>query len=439
MILGWKLTYRQLSMNNNKLKVLLVGNGAREHAIGWKLLQSPLLGELLVCPGNGGTSRIGENIDVGIDNINDILSLAIDREVDFTVVGPETPLASGLVDLFNDAGLPIFGPTSKAAQIESSKVFSKRLMTEIQVPTGSAMIFTEYREAETYLENADLPIVIKADGLAAGKGVVVARSLGEAKSALRSMMIDLEYGIAGQKVLVEEYLSGPEISVFGFVNGTELSSLAAACDYKRLKDGNEGPNTGGMGAYSPPVSSLWNDGIESDVRVKIMEPIIRALAERGAPYQGVLYAGLMITDDGPKVIEFNCRLGDPEAQVILPRLNNDLLEIMVKTSDGRLHELNLEWDDRACVGVVMVSGGYPNNYTNGFKINGLGDLDSHTMVFHAGTDYSGKEDIFTKGGRVLTLACFGEDIDSARSNTYSEVGRLDFKDAFYRKDIAGFV
>ena len=436
MTLGWKLTSRLRSMNNNQLKVLLVGNGAREHAIAWKLLQSPLLGELLVCPGNGGTSGIAENIDIGIDDINKILSLAIDRDVNFTVVGPETPLASGLVDLFNESGLQIFGPTSKAAQIESSKVFSKRLMTEIQVPTGSAMIFTEYSDAETYLENVDLPVVIKADGLAAGKGVVVAKSMSEAKAALKAMLIDLEYGIAGQKVLVEEYLSGPEISVFAFVNGTELSSLVAACDYKRLNDGNEGPNTGGMGAYSPPVSTLWNDDIEKDVREKIMEPTIRTLDERGIPYKGVLYAGLMLTENGPKVIEFNCRLGDPEAQVILPRLKNDLLEVMVKTSEGRLNELNFEWDDRGCVGVVLVSGGYPLNYTNGFKISGLASLNSHTMVFHAGTNRSEKNDVLTKGGRVLTVACLGEDIDSARIDTYSEVGKLDFKDAFYRKDIA---
>ena len=436
MTLGWKSTSMLRSMNNNQLKVLLVGNGAREHAIAWKLLQSPLLGELLVCPGNGGTSRIAENIDIGIDDIDKILSLAIDRDVSFTVVGPETPLASGLVDLFNESGLQIFGPTSKAAQIESSKVFSKRLMTEIHVPTGSAMIFTEYSDAETYLENVDLPVVIKADGLAAGKGVVVAKSMSEAKYALKSMLIDLEYGIAGQTVLVEEYLSGPEISVFAFVNGTELSSLVAACDYKRLNDGNEGPNTGGMGAYSPPVSTLWNDDIEKDVREKIMKPTIRALDERGIPYKGVLYAGLMLTDNGPKVIEFNCRLGDPEAQVILPRLKNDLLEVMVKTSEGRLNELNFEWDDRGCVGVVLVSGGYPLNYTNGFKISGLASLNSHTMVFHAGTNCSEKNDVLTKGGRVLTVACLGEDIDSARIDTYSEVGKLDFKDAFYRKDIA---
>ena len=420
------------------MKVLVVGNGGREHAITWKLAQSPRVDELLAAPGNGGTVGIARNAPVGAEDVDGLLALAEREQIDLTVVGPEAPLAAGIADMFDEAGLPVFGPTQAAARIESSKSFAKELMLSHGVPTGAAAVFDDYEAARDYVvERAGGPIVIKADGLAAGKGVMVCGGAEEAVTALRRQMVDRVFGAAGDRVLVEELLEGPEISAFGFVDGENVTTLAAACDYKRAGDGDTGPNTGGVGAFSPPPESIWNAEVEREVRATIVEPVVRALAESGAPYRGALYAGLMMTAGGPKVIEFNCRLGDPETQVMMPRLKTDLLEVMLDTVRGDLSRRELEWDSRSCVGVVMTSRGYPGSYRTGFPIHGLEALDPDTVAFHAGTAAAGAGGPpLTDGGRVLCVSAMGATLEEARQAAYDNVGRVRFENAFHRGDIA---
>ncbi len=415
------------------MKVLVVGNGAREHAIAWKLAQSPRVDDLIVAPGNAGTAQLARNAPVSAADLEGLRKLAHSERVDFTIVGPEAPLAAGIVDLFQQSGLPIFGPTKGAARIESSKSFAKELMIHANVPTGFAKTFSRFGEALTYIEQFAPPIVIKADGLAAGKGVVVAETMNDAIDALRQQMEEKTLGHAGDRVLIEEYLEGQEISVFAFVDGERVSPMVAACDYKRIGDGDTGPNTGGMGSYSPPA--VWTAGLQDSVRNRIVEPVVKALAEAGAPYKGVLYAGLMLTKDGPKVIEFNCRLGDPETQVILPRLKSDLAEIMLRTAQGDLKGVSIEWDARACVGVALASGGYPGSYKTGYPISGLDSLDADAIAFHAGTKAT-EGVVVTDGGRVLTISALGQTLDEARRKAYANVQRIRFQGATFRKDIA---
>ncbi len=416
------------------MKTLLVGNGAREHAIAWKLAQSPLVSELLVAPGNAGTAALGRNVPVGAEDVDGLLALAREECVEFTVVGPEAPLAAGIVDRFQEAGALMFGPTAAAARIESSKSFAKDLMLRNAIPTARAEAFTDYGEALEYLAAAPAPIVVKADGLAAGKGVVVANTRDEARDALRRQMVEREFGDAGRRVLIEEYLEGGEISVFAFVDGDHVSDLASACDYKRALEGDEGPNTGGMGAYSPPAA--WNDELAREVRERIMLPAAKALATLGSPFRGILYGGLMLTSDGPKVVEFNCRLGDPEAQVVLPRLKTDLAAIMIDTVTGKLEGLSLEWDERPCVGVVLASGGYPGAYLTGREIRGLDDLGEDALVFHAGTRLGDGDTVATDGGRVLTVCALGDDLAEARGRAYRSAQVINFDGAQFRGDIA---
>lgn len=429
------------------MRVLVVGNGAREHAIAWKLSQSPRVKELFVAPGNAGTAQLARNVPIRATDIEALLRFAQESRIEFTVVGPEAPLAAGIVNRFQEAGLPIFGPTKEAARIESSKSFAKELMLRHGVPTGAAKTFTSYAEASDYALRAPLPVVVKADGLASGKGVVVARTREDAVTALHQQMVEKQFGAAGERVLIEEYLEGQEVSVFAFVDGERVSPLVAACDYKRVGDGDVGPNTGGMGSYSPPP--FWDKDLEHRISKEIMEPVARALCDEGSPYWGVLYAGLMLTADGPKVIEFNCRLGDPEAQVVLPRLKTDLLDITMRIAQGSGVGVNgplgrmlkIEWDLRPCVGVVIASGGYPGRYDIGFPIEGLDELDDDITVFHAGTrllQQEGKADaeVVTDGGRVLTVTALGPTLKEARRRVYANVGRIHFKGSFYRKDIA---
>ena len=420
------------------MKLLVVGNGGREHAITWKLAQSPRVDELLVAPGNGGTAGIARNVPVGAEDVDGLLSLAERESIDLTVVGPEAPLAAGIVDRFDEAGLAVFGPTRAAARIESSKSFAKRIMLDRGVPTGAAEVFDDYESARGYyVEHVGGPVVIKADGLAAGKGVIVCSGAEEAVTALRQQMVDRVFGAAGDRVLVEELLEGTEVSAFGFVDGENVTTLAAACDYKRAGDGDTGVNTGGVGAFSPPPDSVWNEDVERHVRSAIVEPVVRALAESGSPYRGALYTGLMMTDDGPKVIEFNCRLGDPETQVMMPRLKTDLVDIMLDTVKGDLADREIEWDSRSCVGVVMSSSGYPGSYKTGFPIRGLDALDPNTAVFHAGTAASGPDDsLVTDGGRVLCVSAMGDTLEEARAAAYENVARVTFENAFNRSDIA---
>ena len=425
-------------LERKALKVLVVGGGAREHTIAWKLGQSDRVGELLVAPGNAGTARIATNVPIDAEDIDGVLEFARAQHVDFTVVGPEVPLAAGMVDAFQEAGLMAFGPTREAARIESSKAFAKALMREHGVPTGAARSFDDYEEAVRHVERSPAPVVIKADGLAAGKGVVVARTRQAAIEALRRQMVDKEYGAAGDTVLIEEYLEGPEISVFAFVDGEGVSSMMAACDYKAVGEGDTGPNTGGMGAYSPPPDELWNSEIERRVRGEIVEPVVKALRESGSPYVGALYAGLMMTAAGPKVIEFNCRLGDPEAQVVLPRLKTDLLEVMIRAAEGDVGAARLEWDPRPCVGVVVASGGYPGKYSIGHRILGLDKAPPDIEVFHASTRAPRADEgaFETSGGRVLTVSAQGSDLEDARKRAYAGAASIGFKDSFYRRDIA---
>ena len=421
------------------VKILVVGNGAREHAIAWKLSQSPKPTELLVAPGNAGTAQLARNVPIVATDVEGLLRFALDNHVDFTVVGPEAPLAAGIADRFQEAGLPLFGPTKGAALVESSKSFAKELMLEHGVPTGAARTFSSYAEARAHVEAGPLPLVIKADGLAAGKGVMVAETAQEALEALRLIMGEERFGPAGDKVLIEERLVGQEVSVFAFVDGSHISPMVAVCDYKRAGDGDVGPNTGGMGSFSPP--RVWSADLEPRVRADIMEPVVEALAARDTPYRGVLYAGLMLTQDGPKVLEFNCRLGDPEAQVIVPRLKTDLLEVMMGAAQGGLEGISVQWEQEACVGIVMASGGYPGHYSAGYRIDGLDELDDDAIVFHAGTradraERDGMARTVTDGGRVLTVAALGGTLEEARRKAYANVGRIQFKDAYYRKDIA---
>ena len=423
------------------MKVLLVGNGAREHAIAWKLCQSPMLDTLLVAPGNGGTGQIAENVSIDAADVDGLLRFAQESRIDLTVVGPEAPLAAGIVDVFQDAGLLVFGPMQAASRIETSKSYAKELMLRHGVPTGSAEVFDDFERARRYTQSAPLPIVVKADGLAAGKGVTVAETREEALDALRKQMVEKQFGAAGGRVLIEEYLEGQELSAFAFVDGERVSPLVAACDYKRVGDGDTGPNTGGMGSYSPPTDDVWNDALEHEVRTQIMEPVVNALKEEGSPYRGVLYAGLMLTRDGLKVIEFNCRMGDPETQVILPRLKTDLLDVMIKTAQGDLSGVSLAWDPRACVGVVVASGCYPGRYKTGYAIETAGEIDDGVTIFHAGTKVatevsSNTERVLTDGGRVLTVTAMGDTLDEARRKAYANASRISFTGSFYRRDIA---
>jgi len=417
------------------LRVLVVGGGAREHTLVWKLAQSPRVTKIYVAPGNAGTAQIARNLDVSPDNIEGLANVARDKRIDLVVVGPENPLAEGIIDHFQTIGIPIFGPSQAAARIESSKAFAKELMQKYDIPCARSVTFTEYSSAKEYLEQQTPPIVIKADGLAAGKGVVVADSIPQALEALSSFMESETLGVAGDTVIVEERLSGKEMSSFAFTDGQTVVPMVSACDYKRIYDGDRGPNTGGMGSYSPP--HFDTPELAKTVTETIMEPVVRAMREEGKPYRSVLYGGLMVSDEGPKVLEFNARFGDPEAQVILPRLKTDLVDIMLAVIDGNLDRIAVEWSDDACVGVVMASAGYPGSYKTGLPVTGLDNLDKDIVVFHASTRTDSESgQVLTSGGRVLTVVATGQTLAEAREKVYANISRIHFEDCYYRKDIA---
>ena len=417
-----------------------MGNGGREHAIAWKLSQSPKVSQLFVAPGNAGTSSVAENVPIAASDIEGLVKFAGASSIDLTVIGPEAPLAAGIVDRFQEAGLVVFGPTQAAARIESSKAFAQELMTRHSVPTGAAEVFSSYEEATAHVQAGPTPVVIKPDGLTAGKGVVIAETRSEALETLRTQMVERSFGRAANTILIEEYLEGQEISVFAFVDGEYVSPLVAACDYKRASDGDTGPNTGGMGSFSPPLASIWTTELEAQVLAEIIQPVASAMVQEGAPFRGVLYLGMILTAAGPKVIEFNCRLGDPEAQVILPRLKSDLAEVMMSAAYGTLPDVAIEWDTMACVSVVVASGGYPDDYRTGYEISGL---DEHTeaVVFHAGTKVmpganGSGHTVVTDGGRVLSVVALRETMSEAREAAYAGVERIRFQGSFYRRDIA---
>jgi phosphoribosylamine--glycine ligase len=419
------------------MKVLVVGNGGREHAITWKLAQSPKIKELYTAPGNAGTARIAQNLDIAANDIKSLAKVAQQKNIDLVVVGPEVPLSEGIVDHLESLGIPAFGASKLAAEIESSKVFSKALMQKYNIPCAKSVSFTDYAQAKEYVQKQKLPIVIKADGLAAGKGVVVALKMEEALVALTDFMQDKKLGAAANQVLVEEFLAGREMSYFAFSDGINVLPMVSACDYKRVNDGDKGPNTGGMGSYSPPVFN--SPALQKLAMDMIMVPTIKAMAQEGRQYRGVLYGGLMVNKESVKVLEFNARFGDPETQVILPRLKTDLLDIILAIVKGKLNQINIECSDDACVGVVMASGGYPGNYKTGLPISGLLDVDSDVMVFHAGTKIGATPwEVLTNGGRVLTVAAMGKTIAEAREKAYNNVSRIHFDGCHYRKDIALF-
>ncbi len=379
---------------------------------------------------------MARNLDIKAGDIESLAAFAVKNKIDITVIGPEGPLAAGIVDEFKSRGLRVFGPDKAAARIEASKVFAKNLMHKYGIPCAKSVSFSSYDEAKEYLFNQEMPVVVKADGLAAGKGVTVAETREQALQALSDMMVARLFGDAGNSVVIEEKMVGREMSTFAFADASTSVPMVSACDHKAVYDGNKGPNTGGMGCYSPPF--FLTPALSAEVTQKIMNPTIQAMIKENSPYQGVLYGGLMITEEGPKVMEFNARFGDPETQVILPRLKSDLLEIMLGVADNDLKNIKMEWSDEACVGVVMASGGYPGSFKKGLPISGLNDVDKDIMVFHAGTRLDSSGNVVTDGGRVLTVAALGMTIAEAREKVYNNISRIHFEGCHYRRDIALF-
>ena len=417
------------------MKILVIGGGAREHTLVWKLAQSSKVKEIYAAPGNAGTAQLAQNLDIKPNDIKSLAKLARGKDIELVVVGPEVPLADGIVDHFQGIGIPIFGPTKAAAEIESSKVFAKELMQKYGIPCAQSASFPEYGEAKEYLQQQKAPIVVKADGLAAGKGVTVADSIPQASDALADIMEAKAFGAAGDRVIIEECLSGEEMSCFAFTDGKTIVPMVSACDYKSVFDNDQGPNTGGMGSYSPP--HFLTPTLSQTVKETILQPAVKAMAKEGRPYKGALYGGLMVTDKGPKVLEFNARFGDPETQITLPLLKTDLADIMLAVINGDLEQLNIEWSDDACVGVVMASGGYPASYKKGFPITGLNAIDKDIVVFHAGTRVGSEPGrVLTNGGRVLTVVATGKNIAEAREKVYNNINRIHFEGCHYRKDIA---
>ena len=389
-----------------------------------------------MAPGNGGTAHIAHNLDIEPTDFPRLLAAVESNSIDLVVVGPEGPLAAGIVDDFQSRFIPAFGPSRAAAQLEASKSFARSLMEKHAIPCANGQSFSDYAEAKEYLREQTMPLVVKADGLAAGKGVIICATMTEAEAALSKIMKNRVFGNAGAKVVIEECLIGQEMSYLAFTDGKTVLPMPPACDYKRVFDGNAGPNTGGMGAYSPPP--FFNPKLAAQIDATIMYPIVRALSAEGIDYHGVIYAGLMLTEAGPKVLEFNVRFGDPETQIILPQLKTDLVDIMLHVINGTLDKVNIEWDDMTCVTVVMASGGYPEDYKKGLPIRGLDSINNDATVFHAGTKLSGDGQVVTAGGRVLNVTGCGDSIEEARCKVYDNITRISFDGAHYRRDIALF-
>lgn len=417
------------------MHILVIGGGGREHTLAWKLKQSKLTEKIYAIPGNPGMEKIAECIpDISITDNEALVAFAKSKEISLVAVGPEVPLSNGVVDAFNDAGIKAFGPSRLAAEIEGSKAFSKDLMKKYGIPTAKYEVFTDASKARAYVEKEGAPIVIKADGLAAGKGVIVAMTLSEALSAVDEIMCDKAFGTAGSRVVIEECLVGEEASLLAFTDGESIVPMVSSQDHKRAYDQDKGPNTGGMGTYAP--APVVTKAILQQVQKEVLEPTVKAMQAEGRKYVGCLYAGLMITADGPKVIEFNARFGDPETQVVLPLLESDLVEIMLACVDGRLDKVDVKWKEEAAVCVVMAAGGYPKSYKKGDVIEGLIEAEAiGAMVFHAGTAKKGN-DIVTDGGRVLGVVATAPLVKDALDKAYAAVDKIKFLGAHYRKDIA---
>lgn len=416
------------------MKVMVVGGGGREHALVWKIAQSGKVSKIFCAPGNAGIAKLAQCVPIGAEDISALTDFAEREKIDLTIVGPEAPLCAGIVDEFQQRGLRIFGPTKSAAEIEGSKVFCRQLLAKWNIPSPKFAIFDDPNEAKAYIQSQKAPIVVKAEGLAAGKGSIVCMTLDEALKAVDRIMVEREFGDAGRRVVVEEFLEGREASVMVFTDGRTVKPMLPSRDHKRLLDNDQGPNTGGMGAYCPVPdidAALYDQIVET-----IMKPTIAALAAEGRPYKGVLYGGLMLTKEGPKVLEFNCRFGDPETQAVLPLLETDLVEICEAVIDERLHEVDLRWKDSACICVVMASAGYPGTYEKGKVISGIEEAEREegVIVFHAGTAFKDGQ-LVTSGGRVLGVTAVGRDFSEAAEKVYRAVNKVHFEGAHYRSDI----
>lgn len=417
------------------MKILVVGSGGREHAIVWKLAQSSKAEKIYCAPGNGGIGELAECVDIGAMEFEKLAAFAKEKEIDLTVIGMDDPLCGGIVDVFESQGLRVFGPRKNAAILEGSKAFSKDLMKKYGIPTADYQVFTDPEKAEEYLETAKFPIVLKADGLALGKGVLICNTLEEAKAGVKTLMLDKQFGSAGDEIVIEEFLTGREVSVLSFVDGKTIKIMTSAQDHKRAKDGDQGLNTGGMGTFSP--SPFYTEEVDAFCREHIYQKTVDAMRAEGREFKGIIFFGLMLTADGPRVLEYNARFGDPETQVVLPRMKNDLADVFEACVDGTLDQVELEFEDNAAVCVVLASDGYPEKYEKGFPISGLETFDGKKdyFVFHAGTKRGADGQILTNGGRVLGVTATGKDLKEARKKAYEATGWISFENKYMRTDI----
>ena len=416
------------------MKVLIVGGGGREHAIAWKCSQSKRVSKLYAAPGNAGIAELAECVDISVMDAPALVKFAKENEIDLTIIGPDDPLVAGVADAFMEAGLRVFGPAKNAAIIEGSKAFSKDLMKKYNIPSAAYETFDNPDDALAYLETARMPIVLKADGLALGKGVLICKDLEEAKAGVKTLMLDKQFGSAGDKIVIEEFMTGREVSVLCYCDGTHIKPMASAQDHKRAKDGDQGLNTGGMGTFSP--SPFYTEEVDKFCKENVYQRTMDAMKAEGRDFVGILFCGLMLTEDGPKVLEYNARFGDPEAQVVLPRMKNDIIDVMEACIDGKLDELELSFDEQAAVCVVLASDGYPEHYDKGFAISGLDtfkDKDGY-YVFHAGTKKT-DAGVVTNGGRVLGVTAKGKTLVEARSNAYKATEWISFENKYMRHDI----
>lgn len=416
------------------MKVLIVGSGGREHAIAWKIAQSSKVDKIYCAPGNAGISGIAECVNIGAMEFDKLVAFAKEKQIDLTVIGMDDPLVGGIVDAFEAEGLRVFGPRKNAAILEGSKAFSKDLMKKYQIPTAAYETFETAEAALEYLETAKYPIVLKADGLALGKGVLICNTREEAKEGVKTLMLDKQFGTAGDRIVVEEFMTGREVSVLSYVDGKTIKIMTSAQDHKRAKDGDQGLNTGGMGTFSP--SPFYTEEVDKFCKEHIYQKTVDAMAAEGRTFKGIIFFGLMLTEDGPKVLEYNARFGDPETQVVLPRMKNDIVDVFEACIDGTLDQIDLQFEDNAAVCVVLASDGYPEHYEKGYKITGFENFDGKDgyYVFHAGTRFDG-EDIVTNGGRVLGVVAKGSDLKAARANAYEATKWIQFDNKYMRNDI----